>query len=46
MPPGPMAFSRMPGRRLSSIQRVPTLAPPAFTVRVIVSGRDGLDEIV
>ena len=46
MPPGPIALIRMPGRRLSSIQRVPTLAPAAFTVRVIESGRDGLEEIV
>ena len=46
MPPGPIALIRIPGRRLSSIQRVPTLAPAAFTVRVIESGREGLEEIV
>ena len=46
MPPGPIALTRTPSRMLSSIQRVPTLAPAALTVRVIESGRDGLDEIV
>ena len=46
MPPGPIALILTPSRRLSSIQRLPTLAPGAFTVRVIESGREGLEEIV
>jgi hypothetical protein len=46
MPPGPIALTRVPSPMWSSIHRVPTLAPAALTVRVIDSGRDGLDEIV
>ena len=36
----------MPGRRWSSIQRVPMLPAAALTVIAIVSGRDGDDEMV
>ena len=46
VPPGPIAFNRMPGSRLSSIQRVPI--DPSWALTVIVSevGRDGEDDTV
>ena len=46
IPAGPLARMRIPGRRWSSIQRVPTLPFSALTVIAIVSGRDGDDEMV
>ena len=46
MPAGPLARSFMPTFSWSSIQRVPMLPDPAFTVMARVSGRDGDDEIV
>ena len=45
-PAGPYAFTCVPGRRLSNIQRVPMLPACAFTVTAIENGRDGLDESV
>ena len=46
VPPGPMAFSRIPGRRLSSIQRVPIEPSCALTVMVSDVGREGEELIV
>ena len=46
IPAGPRARIRMPGRRWSSIQRVPMLPAGALTVIPIVSGREGEDEMV
>ena len=44
IPPGPIALTSIPSRKVSSIHRVPRLVLCARTVRVIDKGRDGLEE--
>ena len=46
VPPGAVDFNRIPGRRLSSIQRVPREPSCALTDTVMQSGREGEEEIV